>query len=260
MIRVSNQAEIRKYSDGSDGANIAASFAATLPTSNMGWDWDARYVTDTAGGGGNILTVDGSTAVSWKDMSGNNRHGDQATAGYRGTFETNEINTNMPCVQMDTDFYRNYRYTPGSAFSEPITMYFVVKPMLWSRYMNYLNLDGSSYAAYLEQEVATPQCRARFGVSGADLVNTSQLTLGAWHLVMIVLNGTSSIMRVDNNAAFAIKTGGYTYPWITLGYGTGGYCAKQKVARWLGYFAAHSDVAGDGATALSALNTLYAIW
>lgn len=227
--------------DDARGANCSSLLSPPL-TNLWGW-WNASNCYD-ASPGGNLITADSSSVVRMLDLSGNGRDLVQATAGNRGTFQINQINTTLPCLRLTADASR--WYTTAAAPVDPLTIYTVAKSTTWSLYSIATNVDSVVWAAYgFEQSPSANWVQHRYDAGTITDGTGSIWTLNTWHCGIQVVNGASSILKINNNADRTGTLTTHARQFFRIGYG-GTYSVKQDFAESLVYSAAHATASGNG--------------
>lgn len=130
--------------------------------------------------------TDGNTVAQVDDASGNSRHATQGSAGFRPTYETNELNGHAILR-----FTGDSMSTPAFTRNQPHTVVAVAKYR--GAYSANAGLcDGhTAFSAYLHRSGST----SMQGYAGSGLVVAT--TPQAYHIYVWVVNGASSRLVID---------------------------------------------------------------
>lgn len=177
------------------GVVAAGGSGYPIPTANLGAHYTpAGWFQDTAGT--TPASNNADPIARWNDQTANANHLLQATAGNRMSLLTNDLN--------------GYAVVNGAAgkslakaftLNQPYTLMLVMAQTAWSN--NQILLANSAGGApFLFQSSATPQLRYNAGASS----NLFSLTLNTYYALTLIVNGASSVIRVNGTQ---ITSGNY---------------------------------------------------
>jgi len=151
------------------------------------------------------ITKDGSDLVSaWADQSGEDNHLLQATG------------TNQPLWSSSGvlfDGVDNYMKTAAFTLEQPEFIYMVVKQVSWT--VNDYFFDGDGNASGIVQQIGTtPNTVAYAGTLSSQ---NSNLAVGTYGIIRILLNGASSTFQVNETTQITGNFGANDMGGFTLG-------------------------------------------
>lgn len=153
-----------------------------------------------------------SGANAWIDRSGNT-HTFGADPGFAPGYTASGPNGKPAIVWTDgSDKYFGYIATRN----QPTTVYALVKAVTWADNRYFWDGANSGASAALIQTNTTPNVWAFAGAFSSQSIN---LTLGAWHVVMVIYDGANSVLQVDSTTAI-----------------TGNFGASVPGGMWLGNY------------------------
>ena len=164
---------------------------------------------------------DGNAVATWEDQSAEGNDLAQATADYRPTYQTGELN-GKPVVRFDgsNDFLEVNSFASGT-ISQPNTVFMVVRDNVASG--NTYIFDGvasdARHAAYFR--TSPREMAINCGAYNGGFATATQ---GNYHYITLVVNNGSSDSREDGSA----KQTGVTYGTNTLSGLTLGCDYQQK--------------------------------
>ncbi len=203
----------------------------------------AWYKSDTG------ITI-GTGVSQWNDLSGNANHLVQATAANQPVVTAGAIN-GLPAITFDgvNDSLKAGAFT----LVQPETIFVVYKQSTWT--VDDAICDGNTAdSMLLTQQSVTPQIR----VYGGTHVGPVSLTLGVFALAAAVLDGASSSLQVNNEAAATGPGGALGGGGFTLGSrATGTNCSDIAVAEVV--VMAANATAGERANMRAYVAARYAI-
>jgi hypothetical protein len=164
-------------------ASASASYPACLDDANHWW-YDATDLT--------TITKDGSNLVSVWAAKGGAATGKnllQATGTKQPLWVTPGT--------IRFDGVDNFLKSAAFTWNQPCFIYMIVKQITWVQYDTLIDGD-ISFTLCLRQRTTTPTIALR---SPNYACLNSDLTLNNWGIIRILLNGASSKIQVDGNAA-----------------------------------------------------------
>lgn len=179
---------------------------------------------------------------AWADQSGNAH-----TLNDNGSSRRPDIITNGG-PDGTKDSYRYNGTTDGmstGAFTwvQPSTIYIVFKPITWT--VNKIIIAGQNSDIDLISQGLTPEYE--FAAPSATAENLG-ISLGDWHVLAWVQNGSSSKYLLDDGSIITINPGTNGMDGLRVGRKGGGYENNVEISDIVGY-----DVAHDDATLASAV-------
>ena len=173
------------------------------------------------------ITVTGSGVSQWDDQSGNGNHLKQATDASR---PSKEVDGSILFDGLD-----NFLKADAFTLVQPETIYLLFKQVAWTA-NDYMTDGNTANTAVLQQFTAAPQIRL---FAGAGLGNVS-LTLDTYGVLSTVINGSSSVIQIDNGTPVTGAAGAANMGGFTLGSKSDGLSAANiQVKEVLVYSAAH---------------------
>lgn len=151
-----------------------------------------------------------STGVSqWNDASGNGYNLLQGTGA------------DQPALQSDGSIlFNGTSHFLAATFTanQPVTQYIMVKQVTWTASTNKIT-DGVAATGGINQITSTPSIGMN---AGSALGTDSNLAVGKWGVVSVVMNGASSSIKVNSNAATSGAGGSNNPGGLTVGAVSGG--------------------------------------
>jgi len=165
--------------------------------------------------------TDSSGQVSvWADKLGSGRDLKQATEAYQPALQSDGTIGLGPGKSMKCDAF---------IWNQPAYVFLLFKQRSWSA-GDYIFTNGSGPTVYLNQNpTAEPSLRGSAGTSGTVASAAGGITVGNWHIFIILFSGANSKSRTDNpTLGFDINLGTNN----PGGFGIGGvsqfYCADVE--------------------------------
>lgn len=224
------------------------------PSTNMkGW-YTAEEAYNSADGGGSKITTDSTAIYSYKDLSGNGNHLNQASGSYQSLWYGDQRN-GYPCGRFNS---RNHLHTKTVNIGNGAkTIVAVLKPIIsWTTGMPYISVYGSATGYY-------PQSRDPGGFyvmnNGSDMF-VGNPSFNAYHLWFGVFNGTNSLSCIDDGDNAIGNAGSSNINGMTalaLGDQYGGYTGYMDFAEMFIYLDALSSDSGNGLLARQYMNGKY---
>ncbi|MBI5724593.1 MAG: hypothetical protein HZA50_11580 [Planctomycetes bacterium] len=242
-VKIYSQADIPKFTDGADGAAIAEPFDLQAYYTNLYARWRGDEAYDAADGGGNLI-ASSATIYSYKDLSLNGRHLNQATAGSRLTWTASQLNGHPAGVAGATQKFMN---KTGLNSNFPFTFIGVMKLVAHSGSLVLFSLTATNANNYMFECTGTSP-RVQLRHSSYSGFYSDSMTLGSYHLVFLCYNGASSILKIDDNSNVTGTMGsGESLGYIQLGYDGTWTANRDFVDGWL-YQEALDPASGGGLT------------
>lgn len=218
---------------------------ASPPTANLfGW-WNAS----------NAYTDDGTTLCSnsgvdvckqLTDLSGNSRHLTQITAGYRPTWYSSQLNS-FPSVRFDGSDDRIVKTSIAQA--QPLTVVWVWKQSVFN--------DNQCWALQANNDAYVKSSNSKLRVASSFDDGTT-LSINTFYMGFIVLNGASSLSKINNSADTTGSTGTDALDKVNLGCNNGesGFMTGD-VCEMMIYSSAYASTSGEGLQIRRYLNSKY---
>lgn len=150
------------------------------------------------------ITEAGTGVSAWDDQYVNARHLLQGTDANRPSNSSGIITHN------GTSDFMTVAWTQA----QPITVYMLIRPL--SHTVDDWFMDGvEADTGPLKQSGTSPE--VSFVAGGTVFGTSNDLTLNVWHRVCVVMNGASSIGRIDDNADVTGSGGSTNMNGIFLG-------------------------------------------
>ena len=208
-----------------------------MPTPNLEAHYDASIPSS-------ITEVTGVS--NWADLSGNGRDLIQATGADQPIYSAANRSITFDGVSQ-------FLKAVGFTLNQPESVYFVGQQVSWTSSDSIFDGNAANVMRFY-QNGSSPDVSLFAGTAG-DPTNTD-FALGADAVAACVINGASSTIKVNNNAAVTGNPGAANAGGFTLG-------ARGDLSRWANiivYEVAIYSVAHDATTQAAIINGLMNKW
>ena len=144
------------------------------------------------------ITLNGDSVSAWADQSGLGHNATQGNSTKQPYYNKTDG------VQFNANSNNDYLASALFTLPQPLTVIMVIKQNGWVNTASLFDGLSAPNTMRLYQTTASPQI-LMYGGNG--LSNSSDCTLGSFHIISCVFNSTNSSMRVDKNATITGNAG-----------------------------------------------------